>query len=234
MIDIHCHILAGTDDGPAGIEESVEMARIASGDGIRTIIATPHIKDSFYPPGLIQERVDDLNRRLYDLSVPLRVLRGFDVNALLDPSLLGDYTIEGTSYLLVEFPHTHLPGNARDILFNLVLSGYRPIITHPERNPSVIRDPRLLPGLIEISPLVQITAGSLLGEFGPEIQECAIHLLRRDFVSFIATDAHSSRSRRPVLSEALRVAERVIGKESARRLVSANPEAVIRGRPLHV
>jgi len=232
MVDIHCHILPGIDDGPAGLEESIEMARTAARDGITTIVATPHVKDEIYPVRLIREGVDRLNECIAGLGIPLVVVRGADVNALLDPSFLRDYAIEGTDYILLEFPHTHIPKNAREILFRVVMRGLRPIITHPERNVSVIRNPGLLFDLLNTDCLIQITAGSLTGEMGPDIRECAVYLLKQGVVSFIATDAHSSFRRRPVLSEGLRVAERVIGKEEASRLVKANPEAVVQGRPV--
>ena len=233
MVDIHCHILPGIDDGPETVEESLEMARAAYHDGITTIVATPHVKDDLYPACLIREGVDGLNERIATLGIPLAILRGADVSALIDPSFLRNYAIEGTDYLLLEFPHTHIPKNAREILFRVLTGGLRPILTHPERNASVIRNPGLLFDLLTDDCLVQITAGSLTGEMGPDACECALYLLKRGVVSFIATDAHSSVGRRPVLSEGLRIAESVIGKERASRLVRANPEAVIQGRPLH-
>jgi len=232
MIDIHCHILPGIDDGPAHLDESVEMAGIASCDGITTIVATPHVKDDLYPARVIREGVDRLNERIAALGIPLVVVTGADVNALVDPSLLGDYTINGTGYILLEFPHTHIPQNARDILFRVMAAGLRPIITHPERNLAVIRNPDLLLELSRGDSLIQITAASLTGDMGPDVRECASYLLRKDVVSVIATDAHSSVRRRPVLSEGLRVAEGIIGRERASRLVGANPEAVLQGRPV--
>ncbi len=234
MIDLHCHILPGIDDGPAEINDSIKMAATASMDGIRKIVATPHVKDRIYPAKIIQAKVDELNRELADRKIPLEILRGADVNALLAPSLLKDYTIGGTEYILVEFPHSHLPKNAAEILFNFIISGMRPIITHPERNPSIIENPNLLIEISQVSPLVQITAGSLTGYFGTEVQHCAIYLLKKGVVNLMATDAHSIYGRIPVLSEGLKVAETIIGRDNALRLVSTNPKAVISGLPVDV
>jgi len=210
------------------------MAKTACQDGITTIVATPHVRDALLPPQDIGAGVDALNRRLRDLDIPVTILRGADVNALIDPSLLKDYAVEATNYILLEFPHSHLPLQARSILFNMTAQGFRPIITHPERNPSVINDPALLFDLLDSNCLVQITADSLTGGFGTDARECAVYLLKRGIVSLIATDAHSNSRRRPVLSEGVKVAGEVIGRENAARLVTANPEAVVSGRSIYV
>lgn len=229
MIDLHCHILAAIDDGPDDISQSMEMARIAIADGITTIVATPHVKNTILPATAIREKVAAFNSRLADENIPLAILAGADVYALLSPSLFSGLTINNTPYILIEFPHSHLPRNAHEILFKMIAQGYRPIITHPERNGSVLQNPALLFRLLKIPALIQITGDSLCGNFGPEIQACAIHLLENDAVHFIATDAHSPHYRRPILSAALQTATRIIGRERAMRLVDDNPQAVING-----
>lgn len=234
MIDIHCHILPDIDDGPDYLDEAVEMAKIASLDGITTIVATPHIKDVLHPAALIQGKVDELNKRLKNKGIPLEILRGADISSVIAPAFLKDYTINGTGYLLLEFPHTHLPGNAREMIFKIIINGFLPIITHPERNPSIIKKPGIILDLIDSNTFIQITAGSLVGDFGSEVRHCAIHLLKLGVVNFIATDAHSSSWRKPVLSEGLRVAEKIVGADTAYRLVMTNPESVIKGKPLNV
>jgi protein-tyrosine phosphatase len=233
VIDIHCHILPEIDDGPSNIMESIEMAKIASRDGIKKIVATPHIKDTLHSVKTIKKSIEVLNNRLTEIGIPIEIVQGADVNAMLDLSLLEGYTINNTDYILIEFPHSHLPKNAKEILFNMMIKGYRPIITHPERNLSVIKNPNLLFELLGPGSLVQITADSLTGAFGVDIQECAFYLLERETVSFIATDAHSSYQRQPILSEGLKVAERIIGKEKAAKLVTLNPEEVLAGRTLN-
>jgi|WetSurMetagenome_2_1015567.scaffolds.fasta_scaffold02389_4 protein-tyrosine phosphatase len=230
MIDIHCHILPGIDDGPSDMAESIEMARIAAGDGITTIVATPHLRDGADMADIIASGAADLNRYLDELAIPVKILLGADINVMLSIPSLKDYTINGTRYLLYEFPHTHMPGNAGVIIFNAMSVGLHPIITHPERNPSVIKDPNIIIDLRETGPLVQITAGSLTGYFGPGSKECALYLLKKGAVDIIATDAHSCEGRRPVLSEGLHVAEKILGRKKAALLVQANPLAVIEGR----
>lgn len=209
------------------------MARIADNDGIKKIVATPHIKNTLHPVSLIKNSIAQLNRRLDELNISVEILQGADVNAMLDVSLLRGYTINNTWYILIEFPHSYLPNNMKEILFKMMIEGYRPVITHPERNASILKDPGVLFELIHGGVLAQITADSIIGTFGIDIQECALYLLKRKVVSFIATDAHSSHYRQPLLSKGLEVAEKILGRENALKLVTVNPEAVLRGRPLH-
>jgi protein-tyrosine phosphatase len=232
VIDIHCHILPGIDDGPQHIDESLEMAKIASLDGITTIVATPHIKEPPYPPEDIETKVAALNDRLTEKGIPVTVLQGADVSSTVDISSLHAYTINRTRYILIEFPHLYLPGNAKEIIFRLMMHGYRPIITHPERNLSILENPKLFLELLDTGLLVQITADSLTGAFGLDIRDCALYFLKKGVVNFIATDAHSSRERRPELSGAVKIAARILGKEQADRLVTLNPGNVVQGKAI--
>jgi protein-tyrosine phosphatase len=232
MVDIHCHILPGIDDGPAELSESLEMAEIAVADGITRIVATPHVKGDVHSPEFLAERVRQFNEKLQRIFIPLQILKGADVSYLIPPAVLPSYTINDGPYFLLEFPHSHLPQNADEIVFRIQLSGLRPIITHPERNPSIIRDPDLLFRLIDAGCLVQVTAGSLTGDFGTDARNCALYLLKKRQVHFLATDAHSATHRRPVLSAAVKEAAALIGSQAALDLVTINPAAVIAGRPL--
>ena len=240
MIDLHCHILPGIDDGPSDIDESIEMARIAAADGIKTIVAAPHI----YHPGLpkavgkadlseiIDEKIDFLNHCLAGEKIPVEILPGGEVSSFLSPKDCKAFTINRTSYLIVEFPRSHLPANAGEIIFNMTIFGLRPIICHPERNPSVIQNPERLYTLVQSGALVQITAGSMTSVFGRDTQVCAQYLLRRHMVSFVASDGHSVNGRPPVLSEAFKTVKKSFGKETATALLVNNPAAVLEGRTL--
>lgn len=232
MIDIHCHILPGIDDGSSNLDESLAMADIAIKDGIRTIVATPHIKGEVHLPQFLRQQVDDLNEILNKRNYPLQILTGADVSAMLPPQEIARYTINGGKYFLLEFPHSHLPLHANQLVFEMLLAGLLPIITHPERNPSIIREPERLFSLVDAGCLVQITAGSLTGNFGPDSRDCAAYLLKMGQVHFLATDAHSATHRRPVLSEGVRAAAAIIGEQAAQKLVTENPAAVVAGRSL--
>ena len=233
MIDLHCHILPGIDDGAKNAKESVRMARVAAKDGITHIVATPHIRETLHPVNFLKQYVTKFNEALQKLQVPVEILYGADVYAMLLPKEVRRYAINNTQYILIEFPYTHIPANASDILFNFKMQNLIPIITHPERIPSVIRNPETLFSLLSRDVYVQVTADSLTGNFGEQIQECAFYLLQKGAVHFIASDAHSATVRRPVLSEAVKVAEKIVGKEEARKLVEDNPLAVISGKHIH-
>lgn len=232
MVDIHCHILPAIDDGSSSLEESLAMAEIAIEDGISRIVATPHIKGEVHSPQFLQQQVDEFNAVLNKRGYPLQIFTGADVSAMLPPHEVARYTINGSSYFLLEFPHSHLPLNANEMVFELLLAGMLPIITHPERNPSIVRDPQRLFRLVEAGCLVQVTAGSLTGNFGADSRDCAEYLLKMGNVHFLATDAHSATHRRPVLSDGVRAAAAIIGEEAAQRLVMSNPAAVLAGRGL--
>jgi protein-tyrosine phosphatase len=239
MIDIHCHILPGLDDGPGTMREAVKMAQIAVEDGICTLVATPHINvesqniaDVFALSSKIQKTLAQMRYQCTVLEIPLILMAGGEVNARMGLDVIRPFALNGEKYLLVEFPHSFLPGDAAETIFNCVTAGFTPIIAHPERNTSVIERPDRLGDLIRAGALLQINGGSLLGTFGGHTKACAEHLLKTGVVSFLASDGHSPSSRRPVLSSAVRAASRFIGAEAARDLVLTNPGAVISGRPL--
>lgn len=233
MIDIHCHILPGIDDGAKTMDEAVAMATLAAADGILTIVATPHVNNTLHPPEEIALLVQELNTELRQRKIAVNIVAGADVSSLIPAQHAAGYAINGSRYMLLEFPHTHLPKTARDTLFQLNTHGITPIITHPERNPSIASDPGLLLDLLTSNALVQVTADSLTGEFGDQARQCAEYLLKKNAVHFIASDAHSTTSRRPQLSHGLKAAAKIIGDIAAERLVMTNPLAVVSGLPMY-
>jgi len=163
--------------------------------------------------------------------ISLNILPGAEVFASASPARLKDCTLNCTKYLLVEFPRTHLPVNARQILANLRTQGYLPIVAHPERIPSVIVKPTLIYELSEYC-YGQLTAGSLIGDFGPQVKRCAEWLLKKGLISFLATDAHSSNGRHSNLTAGFAAAAGIVGRQAAEILVSDNPARVIAGEPI--
>jgi len=229
MIDIHCHILPGIDDGPADLAGSLAMAAAAAADGTEKVFATPHV----YPQGLqrreIEAAVVQFQQAVTEQGIPLTVLTGADCSSSLELEELICHPLHNGPYLLIEFPHTHLPSHAPEQIFELVTKGNIPIITHPERNPDILREPELLVPLLESGGLVQLTAESLTGGFGADSRACSRHLLRRGWVHFLASDGHSASRRSPRLSDGLKVAQKIIGFESARKLVADYPARIISG-----
>ena len=229
MIDCHCHILPSMDDGASSIAESIEMAKIAFADGIRKIVATPHVNGNRYSPEDISKRADELNRSLAEHGIQVQVYPAAELSMSIDPSLFSQYTINRTKYALVEFPHDHFPRFAAKLLTFLCNEGLKPIVAHPERNPGVIRNPASFIDLLKPGIYVQITAGSLTGDFGVDARICSELLLDSGKVDIIASDAHSKYDRPPILSKAIEAASKRIGFERASRMVTVNPEAVLGG-----
>ncbi|NWF92729.1 MAG: protein-tyrosine phosphatase [Syntrophaceae bacterium] len=178
------------------------------------------------------------NSELQTLNSKLRILPGSDVHlsektlSFLDEGRL--MTIgDGNKYLFLEFPSQGIPYGSEEIIFKLMSRGIIPVITHPERNLEIGQRPQRYHEMVRMGCLGQITAMSLTGDFGPRVKQIAEELLIHRLVHFIASDAHSTGRRSPVLSEGVKAAERIIGEE-AHRMVTEYPQAILEGRKLCV
>jgi len=240
MIDLHCHILHGMDDGPPTLRESVEMCRMAAADGTETVVATPHFTPGRYPwtGAAMQERLFELRSVLRAENVPLTVLPGADVAVFPElPAHSGLRTflsLNNSRYLLLEFPHTFMPPGWDTFLHSLIAAGTIPVITHPERNDWFIRHPAAVAQAVQAGALVQVTAMSILGGFGDDARKCCVHLLKNGLVHVMASDGHAATERPPLLSKGVRAAAALIGEERARELVQTVPQAIIEDRPVRV
>jgi len=239
MIDLHAHILPGLDDGPQDWETAVEMCRIAGRDGIRKLTATPHVKEGVYSstPAVIADAVAELNRRIAGV-VDLQVMTGGDVHFssdLVTRIKAGEIPmINGKNYLLLELPVNSIPMSFRQTIFELRLAGVHPILTHPERNTAFQGKEDRLREFVEGGAYVQISAMSLMGRFGSPALKSAEALLRAGLCHNIATDAHSTTTRPPILSTAAARAAEIAGERVARMLVADVPAAIIEGRTVDV
>ena len=242
MIDLHCHILPGLDDGAVDMAESVEMARIAREDGIRTIVATPHVfRDGSDPKvlTLIAGKRDELAGALATAGIDLKIACGAEV--YFSHEFLEEVrknrkriVVNGSAYLFVEFPSDHVYAGARDIFFNLLNEGIIPIVAHPERNTSFQKEPALLFELVRMGALTQANSRSFLGGYGSRVRETAESFLRLNLVQIIASDGHSPRTRAPRMRAAVAEVAKIVGERAAAAMVTANPEAVINdGEPPH-
>jgi len=234
MIDLHTHILPGLDHGPGDWDEALEMCRIAVADGITTIAAAPHVSEVFPNSSeRIEAAIGELRLRLVAAGVPLTVVVGGDYHVRPDLSPSNVLTLGGNGrYFLLEFPYQLLPPRADAFIRVLLQRGLTPIVTHPERTISLQNDWRRLEPLVKEGALVQITAGSLLGHFGPPAAAAAERFLKKGWVHLLASDAHWARERVPQLAEGRDAAARVLGTAGAQALVEANPLAVLDGRDL--
>ncbi len=234
MIDLHVHILPGLDHGPADWDEAVKMCRIAVADGITTVAATPHVSEVFpNPPERIEAATGELRRRLAEAGVPLIVVAGGDYHVQPELSPQNVLTLGGNGrYFLLEFPYQVMPPGAAAFVRTLLGRGLLPIVTHPERTVSLQHDRSRLEPLVKEGALVQVTAGSLLGEFGPAAASAAQHFLKKGWVHLLASDAHWANERVPQLDRGREAAARVLGAAGAHALVESNPRAVLEGRDL--
>lgn len=231
MIDIHCHILFDIDDGARDVDETMNMCSIAAEDGITAIIATPHYIEGESTNAHLHDRLSMINHELKNRSMNLCVLPGNEIYLGLDTY---EHLKQGrclslnhSRYVLVEFSMMEIAKYVSDALYNLRIKGYIPIIAHPERNVQIMEKPQLLYDFIIEGCLVQINSTSLIGLSGKEARRTAELLLKHRMVHFIASDAHSSKHRKPVLSQALSCADRIWGLGTGDKLININPQAVV-------
>jgi protein-tyrosine phosphatase len=235
MIDIHCHILPGIDDGAKDLNDSLEMARQAQSQGITRIVASPHHKNGSFDNNFqdIMTEVNLLNKELTREGIDIEILPGQEVRIYgemeedLDVDLL---TVNNSGvYMLIEFPSSHLPRYANKLLFDLQLKGIVPIIVHPERNREIMEDPSKLYRLIKEGSLSQVTASSVTGRMGKKIKKFSLDLLSHNLAHFIASDSHNTTTRPFDLREAYETVEKELGM-SIRYQVQENPEEMVQGR----
>ena len=236
MIDLHCHILPAIDDGSSDIRTSIGMARMAAEDGITHIAATPHYHYGKSPTiGEIQSAVRVLTEKIDQEGIPVKLLSGADIRLSYDlfKAIEGRTipTIGDTRYFLIELPEL-IPPHLDDFIFEALLKGYVPVVTHPERNYTLLTSQEKMGELRKTGALFQLTAMSITGEFGPQIRKCCQTLLKKGYVDFVASDAHSIGRRCPGLSKAYREVADILDRRQADRILRENPAAVIENRKI--
>ena len=231
MIDVHCHVLPYLDDGAKDWEASLTLARMAVEAGIAQCIATPHWTGREGETEKTLSRAEELRAKLAEAGIPLRVHTGNEV--ILVPGLVealrggSALTLGGSSYVLLETAQLEHGAYTQNALFQLQSHGYRVILAHPERVQSWQNDFAGIRDLVHRGCRLQVNAASLVGGFGRTAKSAAEELLRRGWVSLLATDAHSPTSRPPMIAPALKRCAGLIGEEAARALVEANPARIL-------
>jgi protein-tyrosine phosphatase len=235
MVDLHCHILPGLDDGSRGLEESLQMAETAIADGITHVVATPHASSSWeFDYRRVRQVRDELQTHLGDRLI-LATGCDFHMSPENIAALRQDaprFCINQKNFLLVEFNEFSIPPPMDQRLHEIQLAGLQPIITHPERNAILLARPDRLITWVQQGSYVQVTAGSLTGAFGPGAQEDAWKWIDQGLVHFVSSDAHNTKSRPLQLGPAYELVAGKLGVEKAEALFVENPLAAFEGREL--
>lgn len=239
IIDLHCHILPGLDDGIQEIEESLQACRIAVRDGITGIVATPHYKEGFFEstPDTIRASISHLKQKLKDEDLNLQIYPGAEVHLsdnipekVMNGSVL---SINDTKrYILLELPYQQYPVDFERFVFSLKLSGMTPVLAHPERVAFFKDDIGRIEEAVRLGALTQITSSSVTGVFGEEAKNICIDLATKGLVHIIASDSHDASHRPPCLMDACTVIAEIVGEEEALRMISDTPLAIVSGREI--
>lgn len=239
MIDLHCHLLPGVDDGARTMDDALALARAAVSNGIRAAVMTPHVY-----PGVFDNRLSSLQpvfteyrQALFDAGIPLEVYLGGEVHlhpdifSMLEHNelpMIGRW--EGQLLMLLEFPDGSIPPGAENACRAFADRGIRWLIAHPERNKAVMRNPSILKPFLNEGALLQLTAASVIGAFGRNAAQTSNYLLSRGMAHVVSTDAHNLAHRPPRMAEARTYLSGTLGLGTAFRLTEENPGLIVAGR----
>ncbi|GKX31772.1 exopolysaccharide biosynthesis protein [Vallitalea longa] len=233
MIDIHSHILFGVDDGSASLEQTMSMLRIAVDEGIESIIATPHyiIGANKYTKADLLSRYEEVCNIIEKENIPIKLMLG---NELFADAMLPDMLVNGecctlgnSKYVLVEFSPRTAKYSINNLIYNISLKGYTPIIAHPERTFAPDDVDTILKELVKKGCYLQMNSGSVTGIYGEKVNKIAIELLDRHMVHFVATDSHTHRRRSPRVKKAYEFVENRCGARYAEQIFNDNGLKVI-------
>jgi protein-tyrosine phosphatase len=235
VIDLHCHILPGVDDGVRSVEESVDLARTALAEGVEVIAATPHVRLDYPTTAAAMEAgVETVRRALAEADVAVDVVHGAELDLAWLPQLSGDelrrfsYGQRGR-WILIEFPEGGWPRALEPALARLAGEGVGAVLAHPERNRSVQERPAVLRAVVAGGALVQLTSGSIRGRVGRSARAASYELLRAGLAHVVSSDAHGPHVRAFELAAA---ADAIDDARLARHLVQEVPAAILAGGPL--
>jgi protein-tyrosine phosphatase len=229
IVDIHAHVLPGLDDGPADEAESAEVLQTLAGEGVTTVVATPHVNGRWdVTPARVREAIAAL------ADPPVEVVPGAEVHiGQLEAVLSGDdprsYTLGGRGTLLLELESSVRVSAVEDARLQLAGAGLSLLVAHVERWQPLRDDPTVADGLTASGACLQITAGALVGRLGPRSQRCAWTLLDRGKVHAVSSDTHALSLRAPSLADAADALDRRYGSGAAHVLLCDNPAAIARG-----
>ena len=235
---MHCHILPGIDDGASDLEEALEMARIAESEGIKKIVNTSHFHPEFkYTMGEeLVEAINSFNVALKANKIDLEVLIGNEIyytdEIIEELHNLNFHTLNNSKYLLIEFSPMNVPKNLADVVYEVKLKGYIPVLAHVERYNNIIENPNIIYDCIKEGAIIQVNASSILGKHGKEIKKVSDILLDNNMIHIVASDAHGSERRRPQLREAYEFVKNKYSEETADNLFKNNQSLIIENKDI--
>lgn len=238
MIDLHCHILPGVDDGAQTLEDSIKMVELAVEEGITHILATPHHQKRSWinHKADVIRKVNELQVELDARNIDLTIFPGQEVslygeliNGIDSDEIL--FTDESQTYILIEFPTSNIPSYAERLFYELQLNGRTPVIVHPERNHQILEHPNRLKDFVDKGALAQLTAASYTGGFGKKIKKVSSQLIEANLVHFIASDAHNTGNRAFHMKEAYELLAKEYGR-SMRNAFHQTTKDLINGNPV--
>lgn len=232
MIDTHCHLLPGIDDGAKTMDESLTLVKLAVEDGISHIVLTPHLHfgrfDNTLP--VIQENFAVLQEAVKQAGINVKLAYAAEVRIDSDMlalvaskklPLYGEY--QSQHYMLLELPHSHIPAGSDMLVKYLKKYNITPVIAHPERNRDLLKDPHKIMPFVRLGCWFQLTASSITGHFGEECKALALQYLEQDLIHIVASDAHNLKRRPPLLSQARQEVVALFGEDRAQQLFYDNP-----------
>ncbi len=241
IIDIHCHILPGLDDGIESIEEAIKACAIAQKEGIEGIVATPHMREGFFDvsPAEARKSLSVLQERIAQHDITIDLFIGAEVHIsdrLPDKVRNGSVlTLNDTKkYLLLELSYQQYPMEFEKLLFSLKVSGITPVLAHPERVKYFKDDMERVSRAVQLGALTQVTSSSILGHFGQDIRRYSLELAERGLMHIIASDSHDTDYRPPALIEASREMAKRIGERAAEAMIRDHPSAIVSGEELKI
>lgn len=236
MIDIHHHCLPNVDDGPRDLEGAVALCRMASDDGIDTIVATPHVLRGRWQNtsrATLEEALASLRAAVGESPRLLLGSEYFFAHDIADALASGAVIpLAGSRYVLIEFAANAIPPMIEQPFYRLQLDGWTPVIAHPERNAVFQSKPQLLASLVRLGAKAQITAASLAGDFGSEARAASFEWINAGMVHVVASDSHNTQKRPPRMTAALAAVRANAGEAIATALFRDNPRAIVEGRAL--
>ena len=231
MIDIHCHILPGIDDGAKDMDEALALINLAVADGVTRIVVTPHLHfgrfENYLP--VIQASFLALQQAVGEAGIVIELAYAAEVRldseilSLLSRQQLPLYgSYNNQQFMLLEFPHSHIPAGSDILVKHLLKQNITPVIAHPERNRDLLKSPDKIKPFVRLGCWFQVTASSITGHFGEECQTLALSYIEQDLIHIIASDAHNLKRRPPVLSEARSKISAMFGEAKAQQLFYDN------------